>query len=74
MKLKLPPNFGGLSIDGQAITLKPDKKGIVSVKHEVAHALLSHGAKTIDGDDEPEAGEGEGTAAGAGGEGSEPAK
>lgn len=44
MRLKLPENFGGLSIDGKPVKLTVDKDGCVDAEHAVANALLSHGA------------------------------
>jgi hypothetical protein len=44
MRLKLPDNFGGISLNGKAVKLKADADGCVDAEHEVANALLSHGA------------------------------
>lgn len=71
MKIKLPENFGGLSLNGDAVKLKADKQGCVRVKDgDVALALLAHGGTAIEEptDAAPESdGEGEGTKEGEGG-------
>lgn len=54
MKVKLPANFGGLSIDGAPVELKPDADGCVDVEDNVANELLSHGgvkAEVLDAED-----------------------
>jgi hypothetical protein len=43
MRIKLPENFGGMSQDGEAVTLEPDADGCVDVEDGIAQALLTHG-------------------------------
>lgn len=43
MRIKLPENFGGLSVDGEPVELEPDVDGCVDAPDGVAQALLSHG-------------------------------
>lgn len=43
MRIKLPENFGGLSLDGEPVELEPDEDGCVDAGEGVAQALLSHG-------------------------------
>lgn len=54
MKIKLPANFGGLSVDGAPVELKPDGDGCVDVEDAIANELLSHGgvkAEVLEADD-----------------------
>ena len=55
MKLKLPDNFGGITVDGVEVPLKPNKKGVINAEEGSAQLLLTHGAVPVDGVDSDEA-------------------
>lgn len=55
MRIKLPENFGGISYEGEAVELDPDKDGCVDAPDGLAQALLSHGGTAAPDIDEANA-------------------
>jgi len=51
MKIKLPENFGGISVDGVPVKLQPNKKGVVEAEDGIAQLLLTHGAVLVESGD-----------------------
>jgi hypothetical protein len=45
MRILLPKNFGGLSVNGEPVSLEADEDGCVNVGADVAETLLSHGGQ-----------------------------
>ena len=48
MRVKLPENFGGLSLAGANVKIDVEEDGCAEItSHEVAAALLEHGAVPV---------------------------
>lgn len=58
MKIRLPKGFGGMSMNGADVPLKPDVDGCVDVeREELAAELIVHGGVDVAAEEAAEAAE-----------------